>query len=200
MFNILFSYLAAILTPTRLRQPKFLAWIALTVTYLKTVYDKYIEFREQKMYLINFTGQTMYLEKYLQDVFDCPGIFISDGYLAIPFYLYNSDESYLPVYVGNLFSLGSIYKAGNEVIYQNYFYEYTNTGNGSYPDSDPSAVRGDEIETYIINKEETTSANDFIVNVPSEYYNLMSEDDLNKMHSIINYYKLVNKTYSIKSF
>lgn len=200
MFNVLFSYLIAILTPTRLRQLKVLAWLRLITSYIKCIYDEYDIYRTLKLYLINFTGQIMYLEKLLQDEFKCAGIYISDSYLVLPFYLFNVNESYLPVYAGNLFVPGTIYQEGNVIVYDNYYYEYTAPGNGNNPDEDPAAVKGEEIETYFVNISETTSANDFIVNIPTACYNSMTADDINKMHSIINFYKLVNKTYTLKTY
>ena len=200
MFNIIYTYLIAILTPTRLRQPKLLSFLRLIMSYINSIYEEYVEYRSLKLYLINFTGQTMYLEKLLQDEFNCAGIYISDGYLALPLYLFNVDESYLPVYAGNYYIEGTVYQSGDDIIYNNYWYHYNSTGNGGSPDADHAAEKGDVIETFFINISETTSANDFIVNIPTSCYNSMTEDDINKMHSIINYYKLVNKTYTLKTY
>ena len=83
MFNVLFSYLTKILVPTRLRQLRMLSWMNLVVSYIKTIYDEYVVFRTEKLYLINFTGQTMYLQKYLQDEFEEGGIYISDGVMVL---------------------------------------------------------------------------------------------------------------------
>lgn len=199
MFNIIYTYLIAILTPTRLRQPKLLAFLRLIMSFSNSIYNEYVEYRTLKLYLINFTGQTMYLEKLLQDEFNCAGIFISDSYLVLPLYLFNTDEPYLPVYAGNYYIEGTIYQSGDDIIYNNYWYHYNSTGNGNTPDMDGAAIKEEKIETFLVNLQETTSANDFIVNVPAACYNLMSDDDFNRMHSILNYYKLVNKTYTIKS-
>jgi hypothetical protein len=60
-----------------------------------------VEYRAAKSYMLNFTGQVMYLEQYLRDSFLIPGISISDGNVKDLFYLFNESEGFLPVYINN---------------------------------------------------------------------------------------------------
>ncbi|MCF6184352.1 MAG: hypothetical protein L3J56_06945, partial [Bacteroidales bacterium] len=159
MFNVIFEYLRTILTPTRLRQTKLLAWLSLIISYLKKIYEKYISFRTHKLYDINFTGQLMYLQKKLRDAFSCQGIVIEDGTLILPLYLSNQNENNLPVYIGNYFVPGHNYNTGESVIYEGYWYEYTSNGNGSSPDIDSSAEQRDAYEFYLSNQTEITNQN-----------------------------------------
>jgi len=200
MFNVLFSYLTKILVPTRLRQLRMLSWMNLVVSYIKTIYDEYVVFRTEKLYLINFTGQTMYLQKYLQDEFEEGGIYISDGLMMLPVYLFNADESFIPVYIGNLFIDETVYSADESIVYLNTWYTYSDTGTGVTPDIDENATSEGEIEMMLVNESEVMSANDFIVWVPASKYDAMTNDDFNKMNAIVRYYKLVNKNYSIERY
>lgn len=200
MFNVIFEYLRTILTPTRLRQPKTSAWLSIIISYLKNIYDNYVLFRTEKLYDINFTGQLMYLQKKLRDTFNCQGILIEDGTLILPLYLSNRNENNLPVFIGNYFIPGHNYLSGEWVIFNGYWYEYIADGNGTAPDTDNSAQLRNIYGFYLSNQIEITSQNDFIVKVPQTCYNNLSQDDLHKMKAIIEYYKLVNKQYTIISF
>ena len=177
-----------------------LSWMNLVVSYIKTIYDEYVVFRTEKLYLINFTGQTMYLQKYLQDEFEEGGIYISDGLMMLPVYLFNADESFIPVYIGNLFIDETVYSADESIVYLNTWYTYSDTGTGVTPDLDENATAEGEIETMLVNESEVMSANDFIVWVPASKYDAMTNDDFNKMNAIVRYYKLVNKNYSIERY
>jgi len=81
-----------------------------------------------------------------------------------------------------------------------YWYEYTSNGNGSTPDNDNSAEQRGTYDFFLSNQSEITKQNDFIVKIPQQCYDNMTNDDILKMKSIINYYKLVNKQYTIISY
>ena len=200
MFKINFEYLITILLPTRLRKSKMIAWLRVLLSNIQSVYVDYIAYRELQLYDANFTGQVMYLEKKLQDTFNCPGIYIRDGAITLPVYLSNTDEGNLPQYFGNLFVLGESYNPYDEIIYNNTWYSYTTAGNGVTPDTDPSAVQGLPVDTFMFNIEEQLLGGSFIVYVPIACFNLMTSDDINKMRSIVQFYILADKTYEIKTF
>lgn len=197
MFNVLFSYLVEILTPTRLRKSRLLGYARVLVSYIKKIYHRYISYRTLKLYDINFTGQTMYLQKKLRDIFGCQGIEITDGVLVLSFYLSNQEELNLPVYGGNCFEMGHIYTVGEWIFFKGYWYEYASNGNGNSPDIDSSAQQRCEYEFYLSNQSETSNQNDFLVKVPQTYYNLMTHDDFLKMREIVEFYKLTQKKYTI---
>jgi len=102
MFNINFKYLINLLIPPVLRTEKQIAWLEVITYYLKIIYENFILFRINKLYDINFTGQTMYLEKKLQDIFKIPDLYISDGFFVEDTYLSNIHEGNLPVYISNI--------------------------------------------------------------------------------------------------
>lgn len=200
MFDVLFPYLATILTPTRLRQPKMLSWLLLIISHLSKVYDRYISYRGLKLYDINFTGQTIYLQKKLRDTFGCQGIVIEDGLLVTPFYLSNKNENHIPVYIGNYFKNGYGHITGDWIVFLGYWYEYIASGNGNNPDVDNSAQKRGEYKFVLSNQQEMSSQNDFVVKIPIQCYNIMTGNDFMKMKTILNYYKLANKFYTIISY
>ena len=199
MFDIDFRYIVTILLPTRLRKGKWVAWLRVIVSYLKIIYTEFKIYRNKKLSEINFTGQVMYLEKLLQDKFSCSGIYISDGILSFPTFLSNKEEGRASVFFGNLFVLGTNYITGSEIVFENKWYSYTATGNGTVPTSDPSALEGDGIETFAYNKEEGSTNSNFIVNIPTSCYNTLTSDDFNLIDSIVNFVILVDKSYELKS-
>jgi len=101
MFNIDFIFVIRNLLPPSLRKPKLISWLRLITSNLYSVYLQFVEYRAKMLYDINFTGQLMYLEKKLQEVFLIPGIIISDGELIELVYLSNQMEGFLPVYLNN---------------------------------------------------------------------------------------------------
>ena len=199
MFNVLFIYLVDMLLPTRLRQSRMVSYVKLLVSYIEKIYDNYIAFRAVKLYDINFTGQIMYLQKKLRDVFGCQGITIEDGLLSLPFYLSNQIEQDLPIYIGNNFINEHEYSVGESIVYLGKWYHYINTGTGATPDLEDETVVtvGGDYEFYLSNQQELSSQNDFVVKIPQACYVDMTADDFHKMRVIIEYYKLANKTYTI---
>ena len=124
MFNINFTYLINLLLPPNLRKPKQVAWLSVLLSYLQKIYESFVQFKIDKLYEINFTGQVMYLEKKLQTFFNNSGIVIDDGYFVNNLYLYNSAEIALPVFFSNQI------EELDEQFYINYLYnnsEYSNS-------------------------------------------------------------------------
>ena len=197
MYNIDFRYLITILLAVILRKPRQIAWIRLLLSHLNSIYKLFKTFRNNIQADIIFTGQVMYLEKKLQ-IEICDGITVTDGYQNIPVYLSNIEEANAPVFFGNLWELGVIYQVDDEIIYLNYWYQYIGVGNGNSPDSDPNAVQGDEIDTYMYNNEESTTMAVFYVNIPQLCYDTLTSDDLNRLNSIVEYYLIAGAGYEIK--
>lgn len=200
MFNIDFDNLITFLLPGSWRKPKFIAWLKLIISQIKAIYDEFYAFRIQMLYIINFTGQIIYLEKKLNDTFDCEGIYIENLQYSKKIFLFNKGENFLPVYTGNLFVEGIYYSSGNWVIYENNWYSYFGLGNGGTPNLDPNASYRGEIETMIGSADSDFYFFDFTVFVPLDVYNSMNSDERNKLKKIIEYYKLVEMRYIIQTY
>jgi len=211
MFNIDFNYIIEVLIPTRLRKLKFRKWLKLVLSGIEKIYTEYIGFSSEKIFYIQFNSQLQYIEKILKLKFN-EGIYITDGNFIKPFYLHNKEEVFPQVYLGNLFQTGTIYNAGEEVVFNNYYYRYSATGNGTNPDIDTASERTYKIESFIANKEEfETDTVDFYVNIPSSYviplltYDIINNTGLyattlENIRTICNYYKFLQKKYILRFY
>lgn len=56
----------------------------------------------------------------------------------------------------------------------------------------------EELPVYLFNKNEFTEQADFFINIPIACYSNFTADDINKLHSIVQYYKNFDKNYNIK--
>ena len=200
MFNINFDNLIQLLSPSSWRKLKFVSWLKLILSHLRKIYNEFVTFRAQKLYDINFTGQIMYLEKKLNDTFEVSGIYIANIKHFPKLYLQNKGEDFLPVYMGNTWKSGYVHSQGDWVVYNNFWYEYNGQGNGGLPSTDANAIRREEIQTFIGNAVEDIYQNDFVVYVPIDVYNGFSEDDILKLKKTIEYYKLAEMRYNIKTY
>jgi hypothetical protein len=200
MFNIDFRALIQLLLPVGWRKPKHIVWLSLILSAIKGIYNEFLAFRTSKLYDINFTGQVIYIEKKLNDLFATTGIYIADVTFYPKLYLNNKIEDFLPIYFGNKWNTGEVCISGDWIIYNNFWFNYIGTGNGDIPSGDPVAIIGHEIETYINDKYDASNTSDFTVNVPIAVYNNFTEDDILKLKKIIEYYKLAEMRYTIKTY
>ncbi len=199
MFNINFYNLINFLIPTALRRSKMIAWLQLILSYIYKIYNEFLDFRAKKLYDINFTGQTHYLEKKLNEVMQCEGIYIDDIFYVPRVYLFNKRENFLPVYFGNVWKAGVNYKQGDAIVYENYWYEYSGAGSGVTPDKDINAKKGERIP-MLLGISELYYANDFIVYVPEDVFNGFSETDILRLKETVNYYKLAEMRFFIDTY
>lgn len=57
-------------TPPFLRKKPLLMWLESLLTPIKTIHSAFITYKGQKLYDLSITGQTINLERYLNDQFD----------------------------------------------------------------------------------------------------------------------------------
>lgn len=115
MFNIDFRHIVYNLTPYFLRSDENLSWLYSLIEPVAELNIVFNSFRDNTLYLLQFTSQTIYLEHYLNDQFDPigRGIFITNldelDWIFLrneieqkpPFYLFNDVEAAPPVYFKN---------------------------------------------------------------------------------------------------
>ncbi len=176
-----------------------IAWLRLILSHVQKIYNEFLLFRKRKLHDINFTGQTHYLEKKLNETMQCEGIYIDDIVYIPRLYLFNKRENFLPVFFGNNWSPDVNYKKGDEIVYENYWYKYLEDGGNTTPDLDPNTEKGERIP-MILGINESYYSNDFIVYVPEAVYNNFSDTDILKLKETVNYYKLAEMRYMIKTY
>ena len=115
MFDIDFRHVAYNLLPHFLRGDKNLSWLYSLVEPIKELNIIFNSFRDNTLYNLQFTGQTIYLEHFLNDQFDPigRGIYITTldeldwifhfqkAEAKPPFYYYNASEGMPFIYLKN---------------------------------------------------------------------------------------------------
>ncbi len=81
-----------------LAQSRHLDWIESLLKGVQFINDMFNTCALETKYLMSLSGQVIYLEHYLNDLFDADlrRIFISDGALTLPPYLYNIADGHTP--------------------------------------------------------------------------------------------------------
>lgn len=100
-WNILHSIMQ--LLPRRYRKPSMWLWLYSLVYPLESLYNSFLSFRVEMIKKVSFSGQVVYLEHVLNDIFDPTGrgIYISDGSPLANVYVYRVAESIDSIYVYN---------------------------------------------------------------------------------------------------
>ncbi len=188
------------IVPSSLSNKKMLAWIDCFLSELRNIYNDFVEFREKTLYKINFTGQKCYLEKLLNETFDCEGIYLEDVNIYPEVYLSNKFNNDLPVYFGSKWQSSKNYKINDVVVYKNYWYRFLKNSTGVPPQTDNAVCLG-AYQIFLGNIEnQTAPIYDFIVYIPYNKYITLSDTDFSKIKSIVNYYKLIEKNFIIKHY
>ena len=83
-----------------LAQSRHLDWVESFLQGLQFINDMFGACAQETKYLMSLTGQVIYLEHYLNDLFDpdLRRIYIDDGSLTLPPYLFNIVDNNLPVW------------------------------------------------------------------------------------------------------
>lgn len=77
MYNINWATLISNTLPYVLRKDRMKAWLYMLIKPIITLHNQFLSYRVRVRKDIISTGQTIYLEKYLNDIFDTDGIYIT---------------------------------------------------------------------------------------------------------------------------
>lgn len=111
MYNIDFNDIAVKLTPIRLKRVKLISFVFSFLKPLNTLLIVFNQLRATTNYSLQFNGQVIYLEHYLNDLYDPinRGIYIQDTANTSANYLFNDNEQRPPLYIHNEAEQGVIY-------------------------------------------------------------------------------------------
>jgi hypothetical protein len=70
MFKIDWAHLLLLLLPPHKRKPMRIAWLTVLLKPFVFIYESLMSYRERADYAAAITGQTIYLQKYLNDTFN----------------------------------------------------------------------------------------------------------------------------------
>jgi hypothetical protein len=82
---------------------RHLAWLRALMAPLQSLNVAFREYVAEVRYAMYLTGQVIYLEHYLNDLYDpvARRIYIEDGDAGVPLFLYNKEEAQAPIIIYN---------------------------------------------------------------------------------------------------
>jgi hypothetical protein len=103
MLSINYRKLVNDLLPPRRRKSRHIDWLIVITSHIRTLYDEYLTYCDQKRYELQFNAQVINLESLLNDKYNNgqPGIFIDDNTKPDDVFLFNDEEQQAPVYLYN---------------------------------------------------------------------------------------------------
>ena len=182
--------------PMWMRRPRMLAWLFVLIHEVQTLHAAYLIYRSRSLYALQITGQTVYLEKALNDRWDflARGIYIETIADGSQLYLYNKIEAAAPLYIYNKFDADRSYVVGEYATAGTRVWRCAATpagvpeaGNPAWTDMGP--------RPYLRNKAEGITTIDFIVWVP-----VGVAFDTPEMRALIDLYKQAGKVYTINTY
>ncbi len=97
MFNFSFPILIRNILAWFLRDESMQAWLEVLLFPAQELYDKFLSFKDDRLFFAKVTGQVESLENMLNKIFyndgDLREIYIEDGDRREPFYLFNKIEN-----------------------------------------------------------------------------------------------------------
>ncbi len=167
MFNINFARFSKNLTPWFLRSPRFKQWIGVMTWGASLALDTLKSYRIQKDYELKFTGQRLYLERWLNDKFDPvnKAITVTNIVLTLNPFVFNKIEG-REMYVFNKWKSATAYVTNDHVTHLGIVYKALQATTANTPASSPAfwSVVRDQI--YLFNKTEIGGAIVFTVTIP----------------------------------
>lgn len=186
------------LLPRWWRRMRMLAWMRVLVSQVAAAHSVFLNSRSRVLYDLRINGQTIYLEKALNDRFDEEPrrIYIETIEDPSQLYLYRKAEEGPPLFLYPKWSAGRFFFVGAFAIHNGAVWECLIAGSGVEPvDGSPSWSFHKDFDTYIRRKGESLQGIDFIVYVPIELV-----FDEAEMRALIERYRQAGKRYTIETY
>lgn len=193
MFKIDFQKHTLYTTPQPMRQKVRIYWIILLLSPLRALWQTFLGYRSAKLYEVNHTGQVIYLEKVLNDLFDNiqRRIEVVDGDFSAIKYIYQRSEA-LPFFVYYRWEVDTDYVVGDQVRRAEGFYRCLVDNTALIPEQNPAEWGYETDQPLIQFRAEYFERANFVVLVPAGL-----NYDLIRMQAVVNYYKIAGRTYKI---
>lgn len=211
-FNLNIKDILFQILPNDFRQTKYLSYLYSIGKALQSLNDRFYgnnPLTDYGSYLywqyqLQFSGQTIYLEHYLNDNYDEAQrrIYIQNT-AGGRLYLFNKDELIAPVYFYNLWDSANLYSNYEYCAYDNIVWK--DTGKGSNQNKQPGSTppywedTGEKVQ-FCYNLGETEGVYDFIVWIPDGVKYACGYPDYAKMRKQIEFYKIAGKRFVILVF
>lgn len=211
-FNLNIKDILFQILPNDFRQTKYLSYLYSIGKALQSLNDRFYgdnPLTDYGSYLywqyqLQFTGQTIYLEHYLNDNYDEAQrrIYIQNT-AGGRLYLFNKDELIAPVYFYNLWDSATNYQVNQYSAYNNIVWKCLHASSNKVPGNIPVGYwwedTGEKVQ-FCYNKGETTGVYDFIVWIPDGVKYACGYPDYAKMRKQIEFYKIAGKRFIILTF
>lgn len=198
MFNINFARFAKNLTPWFLRASRFKQWIGVLSWGSSLALDDLNEFRLLKDYELKFTGQRLYLERWLNDKFDPVNQAINVINIVLiqnPF-VFNKIEG-RETYSANKYKAATAYVVGDRVSSVGSIWRCISAATGQTPATSPAFWTLDRGHQYLRNKNEIGGAYVFTVEIPNTI--TLSDQVRNNIKTEVDKFVIAGKNYQIIS-
>ena len=167
MFSINFARFAKNLIPWFLRKPRFKQWIGVLTWGSSIALDDLKGYRVLKDYELQFTGQRLYLERWLNDKFDSvnKAITVTNIVLIQNPFVFNAIEE-RETYLVNKWNVSATYVIHDRVSYGGEIYKALATTTSNIPSSSPASWLTQRDRMFLFNKSEIGGAIVFTVTIP----------------------------------
>lgn len=197
MYNVNWDTLMQTLLPAWWRKSKFVAWMRVAYAPVVKLYAKFMQFREETIYDITLTGQTMSMEQALNDRFDSigRGIYIENLNDLTQTYLYNKVEGQPQRFLYNKYNAVRAYTTGQFAVYKDRVWRAVAPSTGQVPSMASIYWASHGPRFIVLNHIEALQPFDFIVWVP-----IAIIFDMNEMRALVDTYRLAGKRYQILTY
>jgi hypothetical protein len=171
----------------------YLDWVTTLISPLVSLHQLFLVFKTETDTTALYTGQVIYLEKRLNDVFDnaLRRIYIDNSVDDINSYLFNRSETNTSYYLYNIWQPSTTYTTGQYTHLDDVYVSLTNNI-AEYPPASSADWQLSAPPNYLFNNAELSAINDFTVIVPSALTFVPAS-----MQALVNTYKQGGKQYNI---
>lgn len=183
--------------PQWMRRKRLVVWLLVLISGVRSLHANFLDYRKNSIYSLLITGQTIYLEKALNDQWDFldRGIYIETATDPNQFYLYNRIEAADPVYFYNRYNGVREYAIGDYAVEGTRIWKAVELGFLDAPEASNAQWSDEGERLYLRNKIEGNAVYDFIIWVPVGV--VFGEA---QMRALVDLYKLAGKTYTIQTY
>jgi hypothetical protein len=195
--NVDWNDLVQRMLPEWWRKARLFAWMRVLLSPVVALHTAFLAYRSRVLYELRLNGQTMYLEKALNDRFDDDErrIYIETIEDPSQFYLYRKVEDRDPVYIYPKWNVTRFFFVGAFARHQGKVWVCTVAGSGVEPGPDSASWDfHKDFDTYLRRKGESLQGVDFIVWVP-----LGLVYDTPELRALVDRYKQAGKRYIIST-
>lgn len=199
MFNFNINWLKIIKenTPLEYHSVWLFDWLKVLVSPFVKIYQEFLIAYNAYVLKIRFNGQIIYLEKRLNDRFSptLGGIYIIDGSLLNPIYIYRKVEVQPPLYLYRKWKPIVNYVVDDFSVKSNKVYKCLVANTNINPDTNPTEWQFIKEITFIRTNTEFDIQYNFIIKIPSAVvFNVI------ELRALVDFYRLAGKQYKIEIY